>query len=121
MQGGVIWDDDDFVTENWTLREPGGLGRIWFQPEASPHYYPLLLTTWWVEYRLTGLDLTVSHGVNVLLHALCVLVLWRVVCGGAVRRAPRDGRVGRVAHRAQEHAFDGVVSAVDADIPAVRR
>ena len=79
IQAGTIWDDSQFVTENRTLREPGGLGRIWFEPEASPHFYPLLLTTWWVEYRVTGLDLAVSHGINVLLHALCALTLWRVL------------------------------------------
>ena len=53
---GFIWDDDDYVTENLTLRTTEGLRRIWFELGAVPQYYPLVHTTYWVEYQIWGLD-----------------------------------------------------------------
>ena len=32
MSGGFVWDDDDYVQDNLTLRSLAGLGQIWFQP-----------------------------------------------------------------------------------------
>ena len=79
MQGEFIWDDDDYVTENRTLRSLGGLRQIWLEPRSSPQYYPLVFTTFWAEYRLWELNPTGYHVVNVLLHALSALLLWRVL------------------------------------------
>lgn len=39
---GFIWDDDDDVTENTTLRSVDGLRGIWFERGATPQYYPLV-------------------------------------------------------------------------------
>ena len=79
IQAGTVWDDNRYVFDNTILHEPGGIGRIWFDFGASPDYYPLTFTTWWLEYRLTNLNVEISHGVNVLLHALSAIVLWRVL------------------------------------------
>src|SRR5581483_3194108 len=70
MQGGFVWDDDDYVTANRTLRTVDGLGRIWAEPGAVPQYYPLTFTSLWLEYRLWGLSPTGYHVTNVLLHAV---------------------------------------------------
>ena len=35
MQGGFVWDDDDYVTENPTLRSSHGLRQIWLNPADS--------------------------------------------------------------------------------------
>lgn len=45
LQGGFVWDDDDYVTENWTLRSADGLRAIWLKPQALPQYYPLVHTS----------------------------------------------------------------------------
>ena len=43
LGAGFIWDDDDYVTNNPTLHEPGGLARIWGElsailcPTTVPH------------------------------------------------------------------------------------
>ncbi len=79
MHGGFIWDDDDYVQDNPTLRSLAGLGQIWFQPGATRQYYPLVHTTYWLEYRLWGLDPTGYHVVNVILHALSAVVVWRIL------------------------------------------
>jgi tetratricopeptide (TPR) repeat protein len=84
MQGGFIWDDDDYVTENVTLRSVAGLGRIWGEPGAVPQYYPLTFTTFWFEYRAWGLSPFGYHAVNVGLHAISALLLWRVLVSLAV-------------------------------------
>jgi protein O-mannosyl-transferase len=75
MRGGFVWDDDEYVVNNMTLRSAGGLARIWFQPGAVPQYYPLVHTTFWLEYRLWGLHPFGFHLVNVLLHAAVALLL----------------------------------------------
>ncbi len=77
--GGFIWDDDDYVTENRTLRSLSGLGAIWFDPSATPQYYPLVHSSFWIEYQLWELWPAGYHLVNVLIHALSSLLLWRLL------------------------------------------
>jgi tetratricopeptide (TPR) repeat protein len=79
LRAGFIWDDDVYLTENPTLSEPGGLARIWLEPEANPQYYPLTFTTFRIEQRLWGLHPMGYHLVNVLLHALSSVLLWRLL------------------------------------------
>jgi tetratricopeptide (TPR) repeat protein len=76
---GFIWDDDGFVTQNPTLRDLDGLRQIWFNPAATLQYYPLVHTSFWLEYHLWRLQPVGFHVVNVLLHALAALLLWRVL------------------------------------------
>ncbi|HUU85807.1 MAG TPA: tetratricopeptide repeat protein [Phycisphaerae bacterium] len=79
IQGGYIWDDDDYVTENVHLHSLPGLGRIWFDVGATHQYYPLVHTSFWIEYHLWRLDPLGYHLVNVLLHALGAVLLWLVL------------------------------------------
>ncbi len=79
LKGSFIWDDDAYVSANATLRSAGGLRRIWFEPGALAQYYPLTYTTFWIEYRLWGLNPTGYHTVNIILHVLNALLLWRVL------------------------------------------
>ena len=75
MRGGYIWDDDSYITENVTLRTLDGLRRIWLEPKALPQYYPLVHTSFWLEYHLWQLHPFGYHLVNVLLHALNAILL----------------------------------------------
>src|SRR5262245_65968013 len=54
LGGGFVWDDDAYVTANRTLRSLSGLWAIWTQPGATPQYYPLTFTSFWLEYRFWG-------------------------------------------------------------------
>jgi protein O-mannosyl-transferase len=76
---GFIWDDDDYVTENPTLRSVDGLRRIWLDPEATPQYYPFVFTTFWVEHHLWGLNPAGYHLTNAALHATNALLAWMVL------------------------------------------
>jgi tetratricopeptide (TPR) repeat protein len=76
---GFIWDDDDYVEQNLLLRSTEGLGQIWLDVGATPQYYPLVHTSYWLEYRLWEDDPRGYHVVNMLLHALAAVLLWRVL------------------------------------------
>lgn len=80
IRSGWIWDDDDYVTQNPTLRSTLGLAQIWLEPKDSPQYYPLVFTTFWIEYQLWGLAASPYHLTNVLLHGLNAWLVWRVLC-----------------------------------------
>ena len=75
LGAGFIWDDDSHVTDNETLRSGDGLLRIWTELGATPQYYPLVHTTFWVEHHLYGTRPFGYHLVNVLLHALNALLI----------------------------------------------
>ncbi|MFQ5490772.1 MAG: tetratricopeptide repeat protein [Phycisphaerae bacterium] len=80
MQGGFIWDDDLFVGHNELLRSANGLERIWLDLEATPYqYFPMVFTTYWLEYQLWGSNPTGYHVVNMLLHAIAAILLWRIL------------------------------------------
>jgi protein O-mannosyl-transferase len=90
LTGGFIWDDDNHVTQNLALRSPAGLRTIWLEPGFVPsawrpdtwtptQYYPLLHTSFWIDYRLFGLRPFGYHLVNVLLHAAVSLLAWTVL------------------------------------------
>ncbi|MCC7205175.1 MAG: tetratricopeptide repeat protein [Phycisphaeraceae bacterium] len=79
LRAGYIWDDDAYVTNNLTLRSAEGLSRIWLEPTSIPQYYPLVHTTFWLEYHLWGLHPTGYHLTNVLLHVLGALLLYRLL------------------------------------------
>jgi len=80
LRGGFIWDDDFYVTENQALRSVDGLAKSWTQPGLrQQQYYPLAFTGLWVQYHLWGLRPFGYHLVNVLLHALNAVLLWRVL------------------------------------------
>ena len=78
-RAGYIWDDNAYVTGNSTLRDFNGLSRIWTQPGATPQYYPLTFTSFWLETRVFGMKPAVSHVINALLHAGSVLLLWKIL------------------------------------------
>ena len=76
--GKPIWDDDIHLTSA-KLSSLHGLGRIWTDPAAAPQYYPLLHTVFWIEHKLWGAWPLPYHLLNIALHALTALLLWRIL------------------------------------------
>lgn len=74
-QGAFIWDDDRHVSENVLLRSPEGLRSIWLDIGATPQYYPLTHTSFWIEWQLWGANVVGYHVVNVMLHAIASLLI----------------------------------------------
>jgi Tfp pilus assembly protein PilF len=77
VNNGFIWDDDVMLTDNALMTADDGLTRIWFSTELSD-YFPLTSTSFWIEWRLWGLNAMGYNITNILLHALGGLLLWRV-------------------------------------------
>ena len=84
MRAGFIWDDVNYITETPRLptariiHATDGLYRIWFTGETAD-YWPVTDTMFWLEWRLWGMNPQGYHVVNILLHALCAVLLWRVL------------------------------------------
>ncbi len=79
VECGYVWDDDKYLTDNRLITEPGGLVPIWRQVGATPQYYPMVFSTFWLEYRLWGLHPMGYHLTNVALHAVNAILVWRLL------------------------------------------
>jgi len=71
-----IWDDGEYVVRNPLLKSVEGLRKIWLDPRATPQYYPMVHTTFWIEHSMWELDPGGYHATNIVLHALNALLLW---------------------------------------------
>ncbi len=82
LWGGFVWDDS-IITDAPPIRELSGLWQIWFSPGAlkmwEGHYWPLVYSTFWLEHKLWGFAPAGYHVVNVLLHLVNTLLLWRLI------------------------------------------
>lgn len=78
LRNGFIWDDDDHFTRNPAMVSVQGLKQIWSSLDVS-RYYPLTLTTFWLERRCWGLQPLPYHAVNVALQAISASLLWAVL------------------------------------------
>jgi Flp pilus assembly protein TadD len=76
--GGFIWDDDLLLTANPLVKDPHGWYRFWWTT-STPDYFPVMSSTFWLEWRLWGMNAAGYHVVNVLLHAVNAILLWRVL------------------------------------------
>lgn len=83
---GYVWDDDVHVgaaEKIYGSNLVDGLSKVWLRPRETlddhAQYYPLLLTSYLIEYHLWGMDPFGYHLVNILLHALVACLVWRVL------------------------------------------
>jgi len=76
IPGDFIWDDDANVTQNPTLRNTAGLARIWTDIHANQQFYPLIHTSFWIEYQMWELWASGYRITNLLLHALVAGLIW---------------------------------------------
>jgi len=86
LWGGFVWDDPIWF-ESRAVLDWSGLGTIWSWPSRihqEAHYWPLTYTTFWLEHKLWGLEPAGYHIVNVLLHLLNTLLVWRLLLRLAV-------------------------------------
>lgn len=87
LNGGFLWDDDLYVEQNQALRDTNGLMVMWQHRDAIPQWYPLVHTTFWIEFQLFGLNTTAFHITNLLLHWLSSFLVFLVLRKLAVRGA----------------------------------
>ena len=80
---GFVWDDDLLVIENPLVKGADSLPYIWASAAATD-YTPLATTAFWLQWHLWGDNAAGYHLVNILLHALSAILLWRVLSRLAV-------------------------------------
>ncbi len=74
---GFIWDDDSHLTANPCIVGPLGFREIWTSSAAT--YYPLVLSSFWLQHAIWGLNPLPYHLVNIAMHAACAVLLWLVL------------------------------------------
>ncbi len=82
LSAGFVWDDTIFVEEPVMREGVSGLAKIWSSPSAirhEGHYWPIVYTSFWLERQLWGLEPFPYHLLNLLLHLLCTLLIWRLL------------------------------------------
>lgn len=75
--GGLVWDDDLHLKNNPVLK-PGGLADAWLKGDYI-NYWPMTFSVYRLEYALWGLNPLGYHLVNIALHAISALLVWRVL------------------------------------------
>lgn len=72
----LSWDDQAYVSSNKLLRDAAGLAAIW-NPSSTElnQYYPLLFTSYWLEYQMWGANSRAYHAVSIALHLVNVILV----------------------------------------------
>jgi protein O-mannosyl-transferase len=94
LRGDWLWDDDTSITKNAVVQNPNyDLWKIWVAPEGAD-YFPLTATGFWLQWQLFApaqntppeqMPAAVErlkigyHAVNIVLHAIAALLLWRLM------------------------------------------
>ena len=70
LNGFLNWDDTAYVINNELIKDFSfnGIKNIFTTPEVVSTYAPLTLLSWAIDYSIAGLNPTVFHFVNLLLH-----------------------------------------------------
>jgi protein O-mannosyl-transferase len=78
LSGGFIWDDKSLITENNIIKASNGLYRLWCSTESAD-YWPATYTTFWIEWRLWGMNSAGYHVTNLIFHIIETLLIWIVL------------------------------------------
>lgn len=82
------WDDQAVILQNPSLDFPGVVGWA-FTTVYMEHYQPLGWLAWAAIKGGFGLDAAAFHAANVVVHLVCVLLVWRVAQAVLKRAMPR--------------------------------
>jgi len=74
---GFFTDDDPLLTKNALVHAASGWWRVWV--ERPLDYVPATALSFWLEWHLWGSHALGYHLVNVLLHALGAVLIWRIL------------------------------------------
>ena len=75
FHGGFLLDDDLLLTANPLIKSPIGWLQFW-HTNTTPDYLPLMSDSFWLEWRLWGLNPSGYHATNILLHAVSAILFW---------------------------------------------
>ena len=89
---GFVWDDDILCVGNPLVKDPHGWYEFWVT-KKTPDYFPVMSDAFWLEWRLWHLNPSGYRVVNVLLHALNAILIWRILR----RLMPQQGAAAKIA------------------------
>ncbi len=78
------YDSKFVIQDHYLLVEGSSIGRLWVshywrETSSAGLYRPVTMTTYWIEKRVFGVNVPWPHAVvNLGLHAIGVLLLWRL-------------------------------------------
>jgi protein O-mannosyl-transferase len=74
INGGFVLDDTLLLAKNDLIRNPDGLRKLWCTT-VSIDYWPMTNTSFWIEWRLWGMNSTGYHVTNLILHIVETLLI----------------------------------------------
>jgi len=82
LDGSYLWDDGDQFAAVEAVADPHGLWRIWYpiteDGVATPQYYPLSFSAFWLLRQTAGQWTLPYHVTNLLLHLANVCLLYAI-------------------------------------------
>ena len=78
ISGGFIWDDYLLLVDNPLVKASDGLHQIWCTAQAID-YWPATNTSFWIEWRMWGMNSTGYHVTNLVLHIAESLLVWIIL------------------------------------------
>lgn len=96
LRNGFVWDDRPLILEDYQIRSaqflPDIFSRDFFSHSDDDlkygYYRPLVTLSYMADYALWGRNPVGFHATNILLHALCAMLVYPLVLG-LVRCRPR--------------------------------
>jgi len=79
LNSDFIWDDDYYVTGNAALTNLKGLADLWITRDATVQYYPMVFTSFWIEYQVFGPEPAVFHASNMVFHGINAILVWLIL------------------------------------------
>ncbi|WP_318258653.1 glycosyltransferase family 39 protein [Geobacter anodireducens] len=77
LANGFVWDDGYIIVENPATRSFTSLRDILLSPDiVKPYYRPLNRASYLLDFQLFGMNPAGFHAVNMVLHALNVLLVY---------------------------------------------
>ncbi len=74
LRGGFVWDDALLIDQNPVIQGKAGLGSVWFHSD-----FPLSMSVMWLQWLLWGKNPAGYHVVNLVLHGISAVLVWRVL------------------------------------------
>jgi tetratricopeptide (TPR) repeat protein len=93
IHGDWLWDDEELISQNELMHDPGGLWKIWSEPGSLIDYYPLWYSAEWLQWHLWHDETLGYHLINIFLHLAGALLVWRLLDKFGLRLAWLGGLI----------------------------
>jgi len=93
FHGGWLMDDNAYVTQNPSLRSVDGLINFWLKPGSFVEYYPIEETLLWIMWQFNGDTAAGYHILNIILHIIGSLLVWKFLSKLGLRFAWLGGLI----------------------------